>query len=232
MKRIKNVLILLIIFILTGCSVKYTLTINKDLSVNEKVEATEYTNRMLAITGQDEKQSINYLKDMFGRDDTNINVSSRKEESETIATVTLSHDSLEDFVENFSSDIAPEATIEEDGDTVTLTIEQTKILTDYGSNSPLYDTVEVVIDVPFEVKYHNADSVQFHKYKWILEKEKANKSIIISFDKENVRDEQKISIGNITFSVKYQVIAIVIIGLVILTIVAIVYFKNKKNNKV
>lgn len=232
MKRIKNVLILLIIFILTGCSVKYTITINKDMSVNEKVEATEYTNRMLAITGKDEKQSINYLEDMFRRDDSRINVSSRKEESETIATVTLSHDSLEDFVENFSSDIAPEATIEEDGDTVTLTIEQTKMLTDYGSNSPLYDTVEVVIDVPFDVKYHNADSVQFNKYKWILEKEKANKSIIISFDKENVRDEQKISIGNITFSVKYQVIAIVIIGLVILTIVAIVYFKNKKNNKV
>ena len=59
MKRIKNVLFLLIIFILTGCSVKYTITINKDMSVNEKVEATEYTNRMLAITGKDEKQSIN-----------------------------------------------------------------------------------------------------------------------------------------------------------------------------
>ena len=48
---------------------------NDDLSVNEKVEAQEITNRMKSNTGLDRKKSIYYLYDMFDRKDIkNLNL--------------------------------------------------------------------------------------------------------------------------------------------------------------
>ena len=232
MKRIKNILLLLIIFVLSGCSVKYTVSINNDLSVNEKVEATEYTNRMMALTGFDESQSVYYLYDMFNRGGEKSNLSTKNDGNEKIATVTLNHDSLEDFKDSFSSDITEGISIEEEDDLVTIMITQDTKLTDYGDNTPLYDNIEVVFDVPFDVKDHNADEVNFNKYKWIIEKEDTPRTIRITFDKKNYRDQQKISIGNISFNLSYQVIAIGVIGLVILVIAIVVFIKNKKNNKV
>ena len=120
MKRIKKVLIiLLLVFIVTGCSVEYDLTINKDSSVNEKVIATENTKRMMVNTDLDEKTAVNYLYEMFNRQGLDSKLSYVTKEGSTVATVSASHKSLSEYSRNFSSDIFSNVDYIEDGDKVT-----------------------------------------------------------------------------------------------------------------
>ena len=231
MKRIKIVLILLLVMITAGCSVEYNLTINRDSSVNEKVVATENTRRMMINTNLDEKNAVNYLYEMFDRQELTTRMSYVSSEGNTIATVTGSHKTLQDFAANFNSDVFSNVTVSEDGDLVTLELDQVAKLGNDTSRSLVYDDITINIKVPFAVKEHNADEKRFDTYTWKIEKGSQLKNIKITYDKENYRDEQKITIGNVSFSVKYHYIAIFIIGIIIITIVVIVLIKNKKNNR-
>lgn len=230
MKRIKKFVILLLVFILAGCKVNYSININSDYSVDEKVEATEETRRIKSLTGLDEKQAVNSLYESFNRSGIKTNLSYNTKDYDTIGTVTAYHDSIEDFVENFSSDIA-DLNITEDGDLVTLTFTQTQMLTDEFSYSPIYDEVEMTITMPFVIKEHNADSVSWGNYKWTIRKNDPERILFITFDKNNIKGEQKIKIGESTFNIQYQVIAFVVIGLVVIIIALVVFIKGKKNNR-
>ena len=108
MKRIKLLLVLFIVLFLSGCTVNYNLTINDDLSVNEKVEAKEITNRMRSNTGLDRKESVHYLYDMFDRKDIKTKLTYKSDSGYTTGVVTGTHDSLEDYSESFKSDIVPD----------------------------------------------------------------------------------------------------------------------------
>ena len=69
MKYIKKILIILfLVIMISGCKVTYELKINNDLSVNEKVVASENTNRMLSRTNLDLNQSVKYLYDIYKRE--------------------------------------------------------------------------------------------------------------------------------------------------------------------
>ena len=232
MKRIKKILLLLIIMMVSGCSVEYNLTINSDLSVNEKVVANENTIKLKTNTNLSEKEAVNYIYKMFDRDGLKTNISTVTDSGNTISTVTGSHKTLEDYVSNFTSDVFRYIEYKEEGDIITLSMNQSEKLGGDGSRTLLYDEIKIVIDIPFKVKEHNADSVRFTKYTWNIEKNKDLKNISISFDKANLRDEQKITIGGKSFSIKYQYIAITILLLIGGTIFVIVFIKNKKNNKV
>ena len=65
MKNIKKIIFFSFILFLTGCSVNYKLTINKDSTINEKVVAKENTNRMKSKTNLDEKQSVTFLTNIL-----------------------------------------------------------------------------------------------------------------------------------------------------------------------
>lgn len=231
MKRIKKIVLLFIILIVSGCSVEYNLTINRDSSVNEKVVAKEYTNRLKTNTGLDEKSAVNYLYSVFERGNLKTNMSYISKDGATIATVTGSHNSLEDYAENFNSDVFDRVQVDEDGDLVTLTIEQTTELGKDSSMSLIYDEIEVNISVPFKVKKSNADSSRNGTYTWNITKGDL-KTITITYEKNSYKDEQKITIGGWTFNIRYEFIALFIIALIVAIIFVIVFIKNKKNNKV
>ena len=231
MKRIKLLLVLFVVLFLSGCTVNYNLTINDDLSVNEKVEAQEITNRMKSNTGLDRKKSIYYLYDMFDRKDIKTKLTYKSDTGYTTGVVTGSHNSLEDYSESFKSDIVPEVKYTVKDNIVTLEFDQEEVLSSNTSTSPVYEEVVVNIIVPFKVTESNASESYRNRYTWKIRKDEKVKKIKISFDKSDLKYKKLFSIGDKTFSVRYQYIAIGIILFVILSIVLVVYINNKKNNR-
>jgi hypothetical protein len=232
MKRIKKLLLLVMIILLSGCSVEYNLTINEDSSVNEKVVAKEVTNRMKANTGLGEDQSVNYLYKMFDRNSLKTKINTIEKDSTTISTVTGSHKSLDKYAKNFSSDVFDEAIVERDGNKVTLIFDQSKVLSSTATRGLIYDDITVNITVPFKVLEHNADTYKKDTYTWEIKKDAKLRQIKITYDESNLINSKTFSIGDLKFNVSYVFIVVAIIVLIVLTIVAVVYVNNKKNNKI
>ena len=233
MKRVKKLIILLVVaFLLTGCTVEYDLTINPDGTVNEKVVAEEITNRMKSKTGINEKQSVKYLYQMFKRKKLNTFLSQKKDGEKTVATVTGSHKSVKAYTENFESDIVPEASYTEKDGIVTLTLKQEDVLSSNTSTGYVYDKITVNIKVPYKVVDNNADAVRRTLYTWHIDKDKKVKTIKISYNKNELLNTKTFTFGSIKFNVRYEFLTIGSIIFIVAVIALFVYINNKKNNKV
>ena len=191
MKKIKGVIVALSVFLLCGCSVEYDLTINKDSSVNEKVIATENTNRMKANTGLNESNSVTYLYDMFKRKGYKTRLHKITKDDNTVVTVTGNYNSLDEYENNFKSDLFEEVNITKNGDIVTITLDQSKELSSTSNKSLVYDDVTVKFNIPFKVTNHNADSAARGVYTWHIKKDEKLKHITLSYD-ESVYKKAKI----------------------------------------
>lgn len=232
MKTIKKLIFLCLIFVLTGCSVEYNLTINEDGSVEEKVVAEEITNRMQSSTRLKGDQAVNYLFNMFKRSDENIKLSSKSDSRNTYATVTNSLDSLDEYKENFTSDVFNHVDIEKKDGVVSLTFDQTQMLGGNSSRQLIYDDITVNINVPYVVKEHNADKTSGSTYTWYIKKNEDLKTIKLSYEEGSKKDSINLKINGKTYNINYAVVVIGGIIVVLLVIISVVYVKNKKNNVV
>ena len=232
MTFLKKSLLVILLLLLSGCSVEYNLTINKDLTINENVLASENENVLITMTGLDTKESINTLYNKFKRDNLDTKLSSSINNSKVKATVRGKHKSIDDYVSNFTSDIYNEAIITREDSLVTLTFDQSIPLKSTGRNVLIYDDLKINISLPFKVKKHNADSVRGNTYTWNLDRDNATKNILISYDEKEYVDSFSLNLFNNTFNINYSLITIGIIGFVVLVIVIVVFINNKKNNKV
>ena len=232
MKRIKKILLLFLIIMLSGCSVEYDLNINEDSSVNEKVVAKELTNRMKSNTGVGEKQSVNYLYDMFNRKSLKTKIYSKKDGDTTVATVTGNHKSLKAYSKNFTSDVFEDVIVNEEGNKVTLIFNQTKVLSSTSSRGLIYDDITVNIIVPFKVLESNADNYHRDVYTWNIKKDEDLRQLKITYDKTNLKYSKLFNIGDFKLNVEYSYIALIIMVGIVITIIIIVYVNNKKNNKI
>lgn len=231
MKKIKRIFIVLIMFLLCGCSVEYNLDIFSDNTIKESVVAEEKTNRMKINTGLDETSSVEYLYDMFKREGYDTHIKTKTDGDNTISTVIGYYDSIEKYSENFTSDLFEKVDITTKDDIVTLNMNQTVQLTDDTSSSLVYDSVTINIKLPFKVISNNADKVKNDTYTWYVSKDEDLKNISISYDKSVNKNEKTVKIGNSSIRVKVKYIVISIIVILILSITLIVYRNNKKNNR-
>lgn len=232
MKRIKLVIICFLILLTSGCTVDYNLKINEDLSVNETVQAKESTKRMNSKTNLKGEEAVKYLYEMFKRDNENINLSSKEENNETVATASTSHTSLEKYTSVFTSDIFKDVSVTQKGHELTLIAVQTKLIGNNELRNLVYDELNVNIDVPFNVLESNADEKNGNIYTWNIKESDTPKTIKITFDTKKKKDSANISIGNEVLNIKYEYIGIGILIALILGIVIFVAIKNKKNNSV
>lgn len=230
MKKIKLILFICMIFVLTGCSLEYNLTINEDNSINEKVVASEKTNKMKTLTRLNEDESVNYLFNMFKRNNEKINISSKSESGLTTATATTNHESIEDYSNKFTSDVFEKAIVTKNNGIVTLTINQSEMLSKSSSNSLIYDDIKVNIIVPFKVIDHNADKVYGNTYTWQINKDEDLKNIKISYDESKLKNSLNLKLNEKTYNINYGIIIISVIIVLLLISLLVVYKKNKKNN--
>ena len=232
MKKNKIILLILVMLLFSGCSVKYNLYINEDLTVNEEVTATEMSNELKTMTGQDPKVAANSIYNYYKIDGVKYSVSTVSDTSKTTGTASTSFNSLEDYEDYFKSDIIKEVNITKKGSLITLEYKQDVPLNDYDSQSLVYDDIEVNIEVPFKVTKHNADDVDGNTYTWNIKKDGKLKKIKITFNKDQTDISKKINLfGFLEVNVKYSVLFAIGIALVLLIIVLIVYRQNKINNR-
>ena len=232
MKRIKIFVFFCLIFILTGCSVEYNLTINEDDTISEKVVASENTNRMESSTRLKGKQAVNYLFNMFKRDNENITISSKETGNITYATATNSLKNLDEYSQKFTSDVFKTVDIEKKDGIITIVFNQSEKLGGDSSKELIYDDIKVNISIPYKVLENNADVVKGNTYTWNIKKDGKLKNIKISYDDKSKYDSINLKINDKTYNINYGLLVIGVIILSILIIIFIVYFKNKKNNVV
>lgn len=231
MDLIKKVLILIIIFIASGCSVKYNLTINEDGSINETVVAKENTKKMESMTKLKGDAAINYLSEMFDRGDKDISITSLSDTYDTTATAVKVHKSIDDYANSFKSDVFENIKLTKENDEFTIETTQDKLLGNDSNYSLIYDEIEVNIKLPYVVTNNNADKVSGTTYTWIINKNTGLKNINISYKQGNKKNNINIKINDKTYNISYIVISLVGIALLILIIIFIVYRKNRKNNR-
>lgn len=232
MKKIKIFIFLCLVLLLSGCSVEYDLTLNDDLTVSEKVVATEKTKRMEALTKQKGKQAINYLYDMFKRNGEDITLTSREDDYNTYGTAITSHEDINDYASKFSSDVFDNVNITKNGNIITFSAQQKELLSSDTNYSLLYDDITVNITIPFKVTSNNADKVNGNTYTWNIKKENDYRTIEFSYKEGNKNDEVNINVNNETYNIHYGVIILISFVIIIGSIVLFVYIKNKKNNVV
>ena len=234
MKYIKKILIILFLVVLvSGCKVTYNLKINKDLSVNETVIASENTNRMKSRTNLDVDQSIKYLYDIYkGRTMGDNNYSIVSSGATTEVSVNNSFKNLEDYTNNFRVNIFEEYNDYSDKSNIKLLYSQFNLIDSKATYRPVYDQIDVTIEVPFEVLENNADSVSGDKYMWTIKADaKEHKRIYIAFNGEKPKNTALFKFGKSKFNVGYEYLIlgalIVVVGIAVL----IIYLRNKKNNR-
>ena len=232
MKKIKYLILLLVIVLFTGCSVKYDLNIDDDLSVTERVEASEKETDVKTNTGLVSESAVNYLYDIYKRDGINPSISSKIEKNSLVTVASTSHDTLDDYVSNFTSDIFKKAKLSKSGNSYTLSFKQTEKLSSRAARAPVYDKVDISITLPYKVTNHNADKVHKNTYTWEIRKDQELRNLKISFDTTTKNDSKIFNFGFFKIQIKYSVLAVISILSVILLIVGIVYSNNKKNNRI
>lgn len=210
MKRIKIILLVLLLCISTGCSVKYNLTFNNNvLSENIQIDASdiditvEQIQKMLdeQVYQQDEEQQLYQVK----QNGKKIQLSQKYNiltyrNSPLLSQCYTAYNVIEN--ENYYDFTTSE--------TFTCNpFEYTYI-----------DNLQIKIKTNHKVLSHNADYVKNNTYIWNITKENANnKPIQIRFSKEIKESNMGLIILGITV-----IIAIIILGVVLV--------KKRKNNQI
>ena len=231
MKNKKIILLILVMLLFSGCTVKYDLFINEDLTVNERVTASEGSNSLKTKTGREPKTVADTLYNFYKIDGVKYSFSTVENSNSITSTASTSFNTLEDYQEYFTSDIVKGVNVTRDGDYITIEYKQDVPLQKYSSKSLLYDQIEVNLEVPFKVIEHNADSVKRNTYTWNIYKDGNLKEIKIKFNTKETNGSKVFNFGFFEINVKYTVLVVVGIVLVLLTIVTVVYINNKKNNR-
>ncbi len=210
MKKVRYIIIILLIFIVTGCNIKYNISFN-ETNVNENIEIS-------GLNGNLQNDLIDPIYYFFQGYPYDI---LSNPDSSNIKQDWLS---LDDFKDN-------SILFKEFIDNNSIKIDDKKVVIDLYVNDnvqsylKLYGrpkNIEFSLTIPYYVSSHNATNVNGDTYTWKFT-DIENAHIKINFDMGKSKNFMK----NI-FSICTIVIVLVIIGS------TIVYFvnKNKKNNEI
>ena len=230
----KIILILIIIFITTGCvSSDYNLTINKDLSINEEVfiSATdEYFNlfymdyKLTIVKGvYDNKEFMQILPN------NNYSYKLIEEEKRPGVLINKKYNNLNDYTKEtiFKNQSFEDIEYVEKDNLITITTKNFLPYVEDETNGryPISD-LNINIKVPYIVTSNNADNIDkvTNTYTWYINSETKDKKIEITFDKN------KIYVYNLSMYIFIiiLIILIFIVGIIVFKIVK----KNKRNNKI
>ena len=236
----KKIIILMLAFLLSGCTVNYELEIFEDLSLKESITVLDYASyfnrsgdvltqyKKIVDIGMNEKNIYNY--EYIEKKDKNL-----------YGGQAFNHyKSLYDFKENAISykDAFDDIEIEEYDSIITL-----KSVGDFKVESFVKFNESEAIDelvpentyfsliIPFEVIEHNADRVDTEKniYYWDIDLNTTeDKNIIISFNK----NKKHISFTKILSKIDYTFLIIIVIIILFIIIGYNSYKKSLENNRI
>lgn len=229
-KKIKLIIILMLVFLVSGCSVEYNFVINEDSSINEEIIASEKTDRLESMTRLKGEQACNYLYNMFKRNNDTSGVSCSEKNSITYGTARAIYTNIDEYSSKFKNDIFEKVEVLKNEDEITLTATQKEKLGGEGGTTYIYNGIKINITVPFEVVENNADSVSKNTYTWIIKEDKKVKNIKLVYKDKELPNHANIKISDNKYNLKYEYFIVGAIVAIVLGIVVFVFMKSKKNN--
>lgn len=238
----KKILILLMLIILSGCTVKENININADGSVSEKTNIS-FDNEMAVNYDTPTKYAEDFLKyynNAIELKNYSYDVSENKSNTDVVfnrKTVKLC-DGIKYglFVDNLYSDIE----CSEDDYYYIIKSNSQQLLSKPMSEKKFdVERVELNIKVPIPLEENNADNVSNNTYTWFFDENtdsnksvylKINKTLLENKNKEQKKNETKEKENKKTFSL-VKVILTVLIVFLILGIISYSLYKKYKNNK-
>lgn len=209
MKKVKYILMLFIIILLSGCSGTYNLTINKDFSVNENLK--------LKVDRNDETydRTINLFK--------NNKISKKKYKvSVTKKNVEIKYNEKYNSIEEY---ILNSKLYHQFFDRIDYTYKDGKLK--ISGNSLLYlqknsseniindnniSLIQININSPFYVEQSNADSTNDKTLTWNLDKETRNKDVnmILNVEKSRNNIREVLLLGSLITIILGSVIVLIL----------------------
>lgn len=223
MKQIKLIILILTIFVVTGCEVNYNLIIN-DTGMKESVDFL-YDNN-----DENKKTLKNYLKNdymaYYNMNNRQSNQYNKEEiNNDDMIGMRLSYEYLTDDLKKSSlidRCYYQKSVIRTKDEIVLSTDGKTKCF--FQDGEQLIDKLVINIKTKLKVTDHNADKVDNNTYTWIINEDNyQNKPINMKIDLKNTQEK----------SFAWSIILIIagVILIVILALLVHIHIKNKRNNK-
>ena len=221
----KIVILIIALFLVTGCSVKYNIVINEDLSVNEEAKITG-TKDLYQIYYKTTKKHV--LEDLIGvyKEDLDMNNYQYElvEDKEPYVFVNKKYDSIKDYINNsklFNDYFDEIKYIENDNIKKIETIGFKENDIDDPERFNVQE-LEISITCPYVVRLHNAKDVNKETNTYYYELTSENNKILLEYDASKKFNPHSDLIKSLIIA--FIVIVIIWIAVIILT------KKNKKNS--
>lgn len=234
----KKILIFVLLLLLTGCDVKYDLTITNKEKVIEEFKVY-IDNEQIKEENSDIKDYLNYYANLYKSNQgyERFKISTKKSNPQSYFKISNSYSSLDSYISSLSyKSMFNSATIERVGDYITFTSSANAYLQNIKNDEIIsedskYDSFKISIKFYNEVTSSNAEEVDKNNniYTWIVSEDSATDYIYFRIGpkvKYNViiKDYIKNNLAGIVVITS----TIVLLSGIILYIV----IKSKKNNEV
>lgn len=182
MRKIRILLIVLFVFLLSGCSGNYNLTLNEDLTIKEELD----------ISIKNENDNYEKTYNIFEKADIDSNkYEIYTDEDNVYINYSEEYGTLEDYLlnSNLYRMLFENIEYEKDNTGMKLNTEANFKLDDIGSNEIVnaydIDDLKINIKTPFIISKSNADSIKDNTLTWILNNNDTSKEIdfVLSYKK-------------------------------------------------
>lgn len=214
MKKIKIISLFIVIFLFTGCAGDYNITINKDLSINEKL------NLELENTGTEYNKTLKLFTDNnIDEDNYHISVNGSK----VIINYEEDFNSIYDYILNSKvyHQLIDEIKYSKVDDYMDIYIYQNLKLkndnNDIGNISDI-DFLQINVINPYKVIVSNEDTLSENVYTWNITKDTINKKILMQFEPK---------LNKFPYSALIISIVLLICSFILIYII-IINYKNKQ----
>lgn len=233
MKYKKILLVICMLFIMSGCSIKYEIEITKDFNINEKIYIKERNDTFTKV-GTTNKLYISTMAETYKNNDKfeSYEIKEEYEKDKSGIKATKNNKSLQDYQLNngVKKTLFGFIVLKEEKNQVTLSATDFRgqqFFQESTRGEINYEEVEVDIELPFEVKEHNADKYDETKglYTWNFNKTSKDKEIKLVFNKKISLKKQLLR------TIKKYWFIFSIIPLLLLAMLFI-YIKHKRVNKI
>ena len=182
MRKIKYILFIFVILLLTGCSGNYNLKFNKDLSVDEEL--------IIAIeNNEDTYERTHQLFEKANIDSDKYEIMIEGEEVKIIYKEKYSSFEKYYLDSKLYKTLFKDIEYNKDNTGMSINAESSFKLDDKDSknivNAYDIDNFKINISTPYSVRKSNADSVKDNTYTWNLNSKDTYKNISISYDYKN-----------------------------------------------
>jgi hypothetical protein len=241
--KMKKLIILFLLVFLSGCNAKYSMKINPDLTITEKVIIEERNENIYSYAPSVEgfiDNMITVNNKNFDLEEYQIEPFYEKQSSGVIVNYT--YNNLDDFLEKtLLHNFFEEMTTEKNNDIITIKLfpldkgASYLVEEDYSLSDPLFINAEVSMILSSPALKSNAMSINVEKktYGWLYNKNNIQENLEITFkvDKKSLLKQTgfKKDFANKDFNFN-----LIIIGMVLfLTIIIIlILLKGNKNNQI